>query len=1040
MKFVSLPHPSGDAVASPALRRLAWFNIAVQVAFPLAVAFPPAMAGEQHFLPQPAPLSTQRTQVYTLGPGETAISVAKKFDLTLNQLRELNQLRTFAHGLNGLQPGDDVDVPLMAAKDNKNASDAAAPGRSASAEEGNEQAQKVAGYASQAGSFLASSAKSDAAASMARNMATVEAGGAFQQWLSHFGTARVQLDADKNFSLKNSQFDLLLPLYDQGDNFVFTQGSLHRTDSRTQASLGAGWRHSTSTYMLGGNLFGDFDLSRDHARAGAGLEYWRNFLKLGVNSYLRLSGWKDSPDLEDYQERPANGWDVRGQAWVPSLPQLGGKLTYEQYYGKEVALFGVDSRQRNPHAITVGINYTPVPLITLGAEQRQGQSGKNDTRLTLNINYHLGVPWRAQVDPTAVAAMRSLAGSQYDLVERNNNIVLEYRKKEIVRLKTADLVTGYTGEQKSLGVSVNSRHGLERIDWDASDLNAAGGKIVQNGRDYAVVLPAYQSSAQGVNTYTVSGVAVDTKGNRSSRSDTQVTVQATEVNKQTSTFTPVSSVLLADGKSTQVLTLMLLDENNQPVDMDVKDISLNSSVLKSATISALTRKSAGVYAVTVTAGRDAENVTLTPVVNGTTLSSAVVTISSVTPDGARSTISTDAAAYVSGSDMAVTVTLKDTNNNVVAGAASSLTADTVTVPNAILKAGSRWRDNGDGTYTATTVGTDLKATVRLGGWDSVAQSGAYAITAATPDGAKSAISTDATTYVSGSDMAVTVTLKDGQDNPVTGAAASLTADTVTVPNAILKAGSRWRDNGDGTYTAAYTATTAGTNLRATVRLGGWSTAAQSGKYGIILGYEAPASINTQVNAYTFTQTSEEGTFPTTGFTGATFTIVPKDSKSVTDYTWTSDASWVSVTDGVVKFTGTGTGDKVTITGTPTSSQGNIIKYSFTLKSWFIHSGSTRMSWSDANTYCSSQSGYSLPTIAQMILRTNHTATLIRGTGALLNEWGMMTRYTSARFSDNTYWSSDQLSSGSHNNVSLRYGGVYFSSDSSKINVVCRQGL
>lgn len=222
MKFVSLPHPSGDAVASPALRRLAWFNIAVQVAFPLAVAFPPAMAGEQHFLPQPAPLSTQRTQVYTLGPGETAISVAKKFDLTLNQLRELNQLRTFAHGLNGLQPGDDVDVPLMAAKDNKNASDAAAPGRSASAEEGNEQAQKVAGYASQAGSFLASSAKSDAAASMARNMATVEAGGAFQQWLSHFGTARVQLDADKNFSLKNSQFDLLLPLYDQGDNFVFT--------------------------------------------------------------------------------------------------------------------------------------------------------------------------------------------------------------------------------------------------------------------------------------------------------------------------------------------------------------------------------------------------------------------------------------------------------------------------------------------------------------------------------------------------------------------------------------------------------------------------------------------------------------------------------------------------------------------------------------------------------------------------------------------------------------------------------------------------
>ncbi|ECF6040841.1 invasin, partial [Salmonella enterica subsp. salamae] len=487
-----------------------------------------------------------------------------------------------------------------------------------------EQARTVASAASSAGGLLQGSRPGDAAASMARGMATGEAGGALQQWLSHFGTARVQLDADKNFSLKNSQFDLLIPLYDRGDNLVFTQGSLHRTDNRTQANLGAGWRHFTPTYMLGGNLFGDYDLSRDHARAGAGLEYWRDFLKLGANGYMRLTGWKDSPDLADYQERPANGWDIRAQAWVPSLPQLGGKLTYEQYYGKEVALFGVDNRQKNPHAITAGINYTPVPLITLGAEQRQGQSGKSDTRLTVDMNYQLGVPWRAQLDPTAVAAMRSLTGSRYDLVERNNNIVLEYRKKEILRLHMADLITGHAGEQKSLGVSVTSTYGLSRIDWDAQALSAAGGKVVQNGSDYAVVLPAYQTTTQAVNTYTVSGVAVDTKGNRSERSDTQVTVQAPEVNKQYSTFTPVSSALPADGKSTQVLTLTLRDENNQAMDMDVKDISLKNSTLKSAAVSALTRKSAGVYTVTVTAGTDSETVTLTPSVSGVTLTPAGV--------------------------------------------------------------------------------------------------------------------------------------------------------------------------------------------------------------------------------------------------------------------------------------------------------------------------------------------------------------------------------------------------------------------------------
>ncbi|QUJ07704.1 hypothetical protein KCP70_10905 [Salmonella enterica subsp. enterica] len=76
----------------------------------------------------------------------------------------------------------------------------------------------------------------------------------------------------------------------------------------------------------------------------------------------------------------------------------------------------------------------------------------------------------------------------------------------------------------------------------------------------AVVLP-YTSHRRRVNTYTVSGVAVVDTAQTAFAEYTQVTVQATEVNKQTSTFTPVSSVLLADGKSTQVLTLMLLDEN-----------------------------------------------------------------------------------------------------------------------------------------------------------------------------------------------------------------------------------------------------------------------------------------------------------------------------------------------------------------------------------------------------------------------------------------------------------------------------------------------
>lgn len=186
-------------------------------------------------------------------------------------------------------------------------------------------AQRVAGVASQAGSFLANHPNGEATAVMARGMVTGAATGQLQQWLRRFCTARVQLGADKHFSLKNSQFDLLAPLYDQGDNLLFSQGSLHRTDERTQLNLGAGLRHFAPRYMLGANFFTDYGLSRDYARIGLGVEYWRDFLKLSANGYQRLTGWRDAPELTDYEARPANGWDIRAQAWLPALPQLGGR-------------------------------------------------------------------------------------------------------------------------------------------------------------------------------------------------------------------------------------------------------------------------------------------------------------------------------------------------------------------------------------------------------------------------------------------------------------------------------------------------------------------------------------------------------------------------------------------------------------------------------------------------------------------------------------------------------------------------------------------
>ncbi|EDQ9668193.1 TPA: adenylate cyclase [Salmonella enterica] len=158
------------------------------------------------------------------------------------------------------------------------------------------------------------------------------------------------------------------------------------------------------------NAFLDYDLSWDHARWGLGSEYWRDDFKLNANAYLRLTNWKDSPDLENYDERLADGWDVRAEAKLPSYSQLGAKLAYEQYYGHDVGLFGYDHLQKDPHAITAGLTWTPVPLLSFSAEQRQGKQGENDTRFGLNVTLNPDLTWQQQIDPPAVAGMRSLGG------------------------------------------------------------------------------------------------------------------------------------------------------------------------------------------------------------------------------------------------------------------------------------------------------------------------------------------------------------------------------------------------------------------------------------------------------------------------------------------------------------------------------------------------------------------------------------------------------------------------------------------------------
>ncbi|EFH2748864.1 TPA: Ig-like domain-containing protein [Escherichia coli] len=749
------------------LRRLtAGICLVTQLVFPMAAAAQGVVnAATQQPVPAQIAIANANTVPYTLGALESAQSVAERFGISVAELRKLNQFRTFARGFDNVRQGDELDVPAQVSKKNLTPP----PGNSSDNLE-----QQIASTSQQIGSLLAEDMNSEQAANMARGWASSQTSGAMTDWLSRFGTARITLGVDEDFSLKNSQFDFLHPWYETPDNLFFSQHTLHRTDERTQINNGLGWRHFTPTWLSGINFFFDHDLSRYHSRAGIGAEYWRDYLKLSSNGYLRLTNWRSAPELDnDYEARPANGWDVRAEGWLPAWPHLGGKLVYEQYYGDEVALFDKDDRQSNPHAITAGLNYTPFPLMTFSAEQRQGKQGENDTRFAVDFTWQPGSAMQKQLDPNEVAARRSLAGSRYDLVDRNNNIVLEYRKKELVRLTLTDPVTGKSGEVKSLVSSLQTKYALKGYNVEATALEAAGGKVVTTGKDILVTLPAYRftSTPETDNTWPIEVTAEDVKGNLSNREQSMVVVQAPTLSQKDSSVSLSTQTLNADSHSTATLTFIAHDAAGNPVIGLV--LSTRHEGVQDITLSDWKDNGDGSYTQVLTTGALSGTLTLMPQLNGVDAAKApaVVNIISVSSSRTHSSIKIDKDRYLSGNPIEVTVELRDENDKPVKEQKQQLNT-AVSIDNVKPGVTTDWKETADGvykaTYTAYTKGSGLTAKLLMQNWNEDLHTAGFIIDA-NPQSAKIATLSASNNGVLANENAantVSVNVADEGSNPI----------------------------------------------------------------------------------------------------------------------------------------------------------------------------------------------------------------------------------------------------------------------------------
>ncbi len=358
-------------------------------------------------------------------------------------------------------------------------------------------------------------------------------------------------------------------------------------------------------------------------------------------------------------------------------------------------------------------------------------------------------------------------------MDRNNNIVLEYRKKELVRLTLTDPVTGKSGEVKSLVSSLQTKYALKGYNVEATALEAAGGKVVTTGKDILVTLPAYRftSTPETDNTWPIEVTAEDVKGNLSNREQSMVVVQAPTLSQKDSSVSLSTQTLNADSHSTATLTFIAHDAAGNPVVGLV--LSTRHEGVQDITLSEWKDNGDGSYTQILTTGAMSGTLTLMPQLNGVDAAKApaVVNIISISSSRTHSSIKIDKDRYLSGNPIEVTVELRDENDKPVKEQKQQLN-NAVSIDNVKPGVTTDWKETADGvykaTYTAYTKGSGLTAKLLMQNWNEDLHTAGFIIDA-NPQSAKIATLSASNNGVLANENAantVSVNVADEGSNPI----------------------------------------------------------------------------------------------------------------------------------------------------------------------------------------------------------------------------------------------------------------------------------
>lgn len=348
-----------------------------------------------------------------------------------------------------------------------------------------------------------------------------------QSLLSPYGNAEFNLNVDMAGNFDGTSGNLFSPLADENRYLTFSQLGLHDSVEGVVGNAGLGQRWDAGNWLLGYNSFIDRSFRTGLQRASVGTEAWSNNLRFSANYYHPLSGWRNRGDSQQY--RMAEGYDITTQSYLPFYRQLGVSFSYQQYLGEKVDLFNSGNRYHNPSALSLGLSYTPVPLVTISASHKTSSAGESQDQLGLKLNYRFGVALSKQLDASNVAEARSLRGSRYDTVTRSQNPVMAYRQRKTLSVFLATPPWQLNpGESVPLKLQLRASHSIKALSWQgdtqALSLTSPPNNNAIDG--WSVIVPPWDNTPGASNEYRLSVTVEDSKQQRVTSNWITLKVQA----------------------------------------------------------------------------------------------------------------------------------------------------------------------------------------------------------------------------------------------------------------------------------------------------------------------------------------------------------------------------------------------------------------------------------------------------------------------------------------------------------------------------------